>query len=391
MIGDSKGGQMALTADAVVVGGGVIGASTLFHLCAFGARRVILCERREPGAGASGKSGAFIQLHFCLNLPEVELTLASLPYFHQWADLVGAGSCGFVPAGYLRLEPPEREAKLRAQVALLQPLGVETSAIEPDEIARLAPYLRLDGVAAAAYEPTSGYADANATLTGFLTAAEQRGGEVLAATTVTAVRVVGGKMVGVETTAGPIDAPIVVLAAGAWSPPLLRDLGLSVPIEGALTQWLGFAVPSLPQEMMTVGEGISGSYFRATTPGAREVLIGLGGMGRQPLGDPDTDTGSIPNALVALAGERLAARLVGADGARFTGGQIGPVTLTPDDLPIIDRHPGVDGLFYFAGDCGSSFKTAPAIGRAFAEWALLGSSQSVDVAPFGLGRFAGRV
>jgi sarcosine oxidase subunit beta len=299
---------MAITADAVVVGGGVIGASTLFHLCALGARRVLLCERRQPGAGASGKSGAFIQLHFCLNLPEVQLTLASLPYFRQWADLVGAGACGFVPAGYLRLEPTEREVKLRGQVALLQPLGVQTSAIEPDEIARLAPYLRLDGVAVAAYEPTSGYADANTTLAGFLAAAGQRGGEVLTETTVTAVRVVSGRAVGVETTAGPIDAPIVVLAAGAWSPPLLRDLGLSVPIAGALTQWLGFAVPSLPQEMMTVGDGVSGSYFRATTPGAREILIGLGGMGRQPLGDPDADTGAVPEPLVTLASERLAAR-----------------------------------------------------------------------------------
>ncbi len=382
---------MALTADAVVVGGGVIGASTLFHLSALGARRVILCERRQPGVGASGKSGAFIQLHFCLNLPEVRLTLASLPYFQRWDELVGSGSCGFVSAGYLRLEPPEREAKLRAQVTLLQLLGVETSAIAPDDVARLAPYLRLDEIAAAAYEPTSGYADPNATLAGFLAAARRRGGEVLTDTTVTAVRVAGGKTIGVDTTAGPIDAPIVVLAAGAWSPPLLRDLGLTVPIEGALTQWFGFAMPSLPPAMMTVGEGISGSYFRATTPGSREVLIGLGGMGRQALGDPDTDNGTLPDALVALAGERLAARLVGADAARSTGGKIGPVTLTPDDLPIIDRHPGIDGLFYFAGDCGSSFKTSPAIGRAFAEWALLGGSQSVDVTPFGLDRFAGRI
>lgn len=379
---------MALTAEAIVVGGGVIGASTLFHLSALGARRVILCERRQPGAGASGKSGAFIQLHFCLNLPEVQMTLASLPYFRRWHELVGAGSCGFVPAGYLRLEPPARAAKLRERVALLQPLGVETGALTPDDVARLAPYLRLDGVAAAAYEPTSGRADANATLAGFLAAAGRRGGEVLTATTVTAVRVAGGRTVGVETTAGPIDAPIVVLAAGAWSPPLLRDLGLAVPIAGALTQWLGFAVPSLPPALMTVGDGVSGSYFRATAPGACEILIGLGGMGRQPLGDPDADTGTVPELLVTVAGERLAARLVGAAGARPTGGQIGPVTLTPYDLPIIDRHPGVAGLFYFAGDCGTSFKTAPAIGRAFAEWALLGASRSVDVTPFGLGRFA---
>jgi sarcosine oxidase, subunit beta len=86
---------MATTANAVVVGGGVLGASALFHLCALGLRRVIPCERRQPGAGASGASGAFIQLHFCRNADEARLTLASLPYFQRWDELVGAGSCGW--------------------------------------------------------------------------------------------------------------------------------------------------------------------------------------------------------------------------------------------------------------------------------------------------------
>jgi sarcosine oxidase subunit beta len=374
----------------VVVGGGVVGASALFHLCALGLRRVVLCERRQPGAGASGASGAFIQLHFCRNAAEARLTLASLPYFQRWDDLVGAGSCGFVPAGYLRLEPPERAEELRARVAMLRALGVETSAIAPEDVARLAPYLRLDGVAVAAYEPGSGYADAGGTIAGFLEAARRLGGEVRAGTMVTGVRVGGGAVRGVETTGGPIAAPLVVLAAGAWSGPLLTGVGLDVPLTGALTQWIGFARPAAaPAPMLTVGDGVSQSYFRADGPDAARLLVGLGGLARRPLDDPDADEGPIPPDIVALAHERLAARLVGAEAARPAGGRTGPITLTPDDLPIIDRHPEIAGLYYFAGDCGSSFKTAPAIGRALAEWATLGAPRDADLAAFRLGRFAG--
>jgi sarcosine oxidase subunit beta len=166
---------VARTAEAVVGGGGIIGASVLFQLGALGVRRAVLCEAAQPGAGATGASGAFIQLHFCRNAPETALTLASLPYFARWAELVGAGNPGFVPAGYLRLEPPERAAILRERVALLRALGCATSVIAVEEVERLAPYLHTEGLATAAYEPDSGYADAGATLAGFLAAARARG------------------------------------------------------------------------------------------------------------------------------------------------------------------------------------------------------------------------
>ena len=105
--------------------------------------------------------------------------------------------------------------------------------------------------------------------------------------------------------------------------------------------------------------------------------------------DPEGDEGAIPPDIVTMAHERLAERLVGAEAARPAGGRAGPITLTPDDLPIIDRHPEIAGLYFFAGDCGSSFKTAPAIGRALAEWATLGAPRDADLAAFRLGRFAG--
>lgn len=380
------------TADAIVVGGGVVGASALYHLAALGVRRAILCERREPGAGASGASGVFIQLHFCQNAPEAALTLASRPYFQEWERHVGAGDCGFRPVGYLRLEPAERAAALRERVALLRPLGVETAVIAPDEAARLDPTLRLDDVALAAYEPGSGYADAAGTIAGFLAGAARRGGVVRGGVTVTGFRTRGGAIAGVETTAGPIEAPLVVVAAGAWSRPLLGGQGLDLPLTGALTQWFGFALPpGVATPRVTIGDGVAQSYYRSHGPDGRQVLIGLGGLARRPLADAETWERAAPAELVGLAHDRLATRLRGAAGARSVGGRSAPVTLTPDNLPIIDRHPGLGGLYYFAGDCGSSFKTAPAIGRALAEWAVEGRPGLAAVAAFGMGRFAGAV
>jgi glycine/D-amino acid oxidase-like deaminating enzyme len=74
--------RMAATADAVVIGGGVVGASTAFHLASLGLQHVVVCERRWPAAGATGKSGALVRTHYT-NEPEARLAQASLRYFHD--------------------------------------------------------------------------------------------------------------------------------------------------------------------------------------------------------------------------------------------------------------------------------------------------------------------
>ena len=93
---------MAATADVVVIGGGVIGASTAFQLATLGVKRVVLCERHFPAAGASGKSGALVRMHYT-NEPEARLAHASLPYFSNWNELVGRGDCGFLKTGMARI------------------------------------------------------------------------------------------------------------------------------------------------------------------------------------------------------------------------------------------------------------------------------------------------
>src|SRR5581483_6206072 len=111
-------GDMETTADVVVVGGGVNGASTAFHLASMGAGKVTLLERRFLGAGATGKSGALVRMHYT-NPYDAALAQESLAYFHRWGDLVGAGDPGFVQTGVVRLVKPEHEPRLRANVAML--------------------------------------------------------------------------------------------------------------------------------------------------------------------------------------------------------------------------------------------------------------------------------
>jgi sarcosine oxidase, subunit beta len=130
---------MSTTADAVVVGGGVIGASTAFHLAARGVRRVVLCERRWLAAGATGKSGALVRMHYT-NEPEARLAHASLPYFRHWSELVGRGDPGFLNAGMVRLVTPENVEKLRANVEMLERVGVNTRIVGPEELAEFAPH-----------------------------------------------------------------------------------------------------------------------------------------------------------------------------------------------------------------------------------------------------------
>ncbi|MER3438833.1 MAG: amino acid dehydrogenase, partial [Chloroflexota bacterium] len=193
------------TADVVVIGGGVIGTSTAFHLARAGAGRVLLLERHHLSAGATGKSHSLVRMHYT-NPHDAALAHASLPYFHRWDELVGAGDPGFVKTGVLRFAPAADEQKLRANVAMLQALGIPTSVISPADIVTIDPGINVADIAVAAWEPESGYADPVATTWGFARAAEQHGASVRTGITVTAIRTSLGRVTGVATSAGEIAA-----------------------------------------------------------------------------------------------------------------------------------------------------------------------------------------
>jgi sarcosine oxidase subunit beta len=371
------------TAEVVIVGGGVNGASIAFHLARAGVRGITLVERAHLAAGATGKSGALVRMHYA-NPYESKLAYESLKVFRNWDEIVG-GDCGFRPTGFFQVVAPEFEADLRRNVADQQRIGIDTRIITAQELKELEPDADVEGLTYVAYEPHSGYADPNATAFAFARAAEALGVNVLTHTTVTRVRTEGDRVVGVDTTAGPIDAPIVVVAAGAWADRLLVPLGLDLGLVPKRVQIVIFRRPSAmrgPRHVFI--DTVVNTWFRPE--GDSGVLMGaeLSVMGVNPDGFDET----LDADQVAAGREMLVRRFPGMSEATMRGGWAGMYMMSPDSHPIIDQPPSVPGLYVMAGDSGTSFKTSPAIGKCMAEWITTGEPVTADLTPFRSTRFA---
>jgi sarcosine oxidase subunit beta len=371
------------TADVVVIGGGVNGASTAFQLTALGTRNVLVVERRHLAAGATGKSGALVRMHYT-NDAESRLALESLRIFRDFDRIVG-GSCGFEPVGFLQLVGPEYRDALRRNVARQQRLGIDTREVGLDDVRALVPGIARDGVGAAAHEPGSGFADPTATAYAFAAAAQRNGATL--ATHCEALRIVvdGGRVTGVETSAGRVSTAVVVVAAGAWAQTLLTPLGLEwglVPhrIQVAIFRWpAGFT-----QRHPAIIDATLKSWCRPEGHAATLIGVELGSHHA----DPDKYDEPVDAAYVAGCRAALATRLPAFEDASMRGGWAGMIMMSPDGRPIIDRVPSIDGLWVMAGDSGTSFKTAPAIGRCLAEWIVRGAPVTADLTPFSSRRFA---
>ncbi len=371
------------SADVVVVGGGANGTSTAFHLARLGVKDVVLLERAKLAAGATGKSGALVRTHYT-NEHESRLAFESLKVFRSFDAVVG-GECGFEAIGFLQLVPRGYEAALRRNVEMQQRLGIKTQLVSPDDLRRLLPGVHADDVGGAAWEPESGFADPNATAFAFAAAAERHGARIETDREVTRVLVERGRVTGVETRAGRVDAPVVVLVPGAWAARLLAPLGLDFGLEPFRIQVSIFRWPAgLTRRHPAVIDAVHKSWLRPE--GSAATLIGVE-LGRHHA-DPDAFSEGVDPEFVALARGRLAARLPAFAGATMRGGWAGMIMMSPDGRPLIDRIPSIEGLFVMLGDSGTSFKTAPAIGRCLAEWIVEGRPRLADLTPFRSTRFA---
>lgn len=374
---------MIPTADIVIIGGGANGTSTAFHLAAMGARHVRLLERRHLAAGATGKSGALVRMHYT-NEHESRLAHESLKYFHDWKNRVG-GDCGFERIGYLKLVARGHRERLERNIAAQQKIGINTRLVTMDEVSRLLPGCRVDDIGGAAYEADSGYADPNATTFSLAEAAQRLGVEIRTHCEATRIVTERGRVVGVETTAGRIDTPAVVLVPGAWAQAMLEPLGLSFPLTPFRIQVSIFRWPAgFTRRHCVISDDTHEAWIRPE--GAASTLIGVElGVSH---GDPEKYHEGVDADYVALCREKLSARLPAFAEATMRGGWAGMIMMSADGRAIIDQIPSVPGLWVMLGDSGTSFKTSPAIGRCLAEWVTQGKPALMDLTPFRSTRFA---
>lgn len=366
--------------DAIIIGAGVMGTSPAFQLVQRGMKRVVVLEKTHVAAGSSGKSSALVRMHYTF-LPEARLALASLPWFQEWEERVG-GRCGFTRTGFFRLVDPGKEDLLRQNVERLRGIGVNTELISGNDLKRMAPETNTRDVEVAAYEPDSGYADGHSTANAFMDAARRGGATIHQGVTVTGFQVRGNTIQGVETNAGTFSAPIVISTAGPWSGPLLRRIGIDLPLVPSRHQIMILdRPPGLPHEHVYISPG--SLYFRPDAAGLTLVGYGAGEDGV----DPDTYRDTVDPDHQIEGASRLAHRIPAMQQAGMRRGYAGCYTVTPDGKMIVDRAPGIEGLYLGTGFSGTGFKISPAIGIALAELATQGEATTVDVAAFRATRF----
>src|SRR6201998_2266974 len=217
------------TADVVILGAGVMGTSIVFHLAKRKAGKIVIIDKDHVGRGGSGRSSALIRMHYSFPA-EVELALISLRMFQNWQDVVGARG-DFRKTGFVRIVHPSETARLKLNVEMQRRLGATVELFDKRELCELEPDWNVDDVELAAYEPDSGYGDGAGVAGDFLSAARTRGAAYFSRTEAKSILTEAGGTVGVETDRGTISSPIVIVAMGPWTRPLLQQAGYTAPIE----------------------------------------------------------------------------------------------------------------------------------------------------------------
>ncbi|MER3438557.1 MAG: hypothetical protein C4346_13765, partial [Chloroflexota bacterium] len=275
---------------------------------------------------------------------------------------------------------------LHRNVALQNRLGIDSRVISAQELRELQPFVRVDDIAAAAYEPASGYVDAVAATRSMALAARRAGTLIQEGCRVRRIVTDGTRVAGIKTDDGFVPAGTVICAAGPWSTSLLATAGVTVPITALRVQ---IAIVHRPLDLddphFVYIDTAAGMFCRPWGPG--RTLVGVAGGDQHDAVDPNQYDERNDPAYPAMAIAAISRRIPAMAGATYLHGHAGLYDMTPDAHPIIGST-GVDGLYLAAGFSGAGFKKGPAVGESLAELVVSGRSTTVDLSPFRLDRFS---
>ena len=373
---------MTNTADIVIIGGGVMGCSILYHLAKLGMTNALLLEKDVLGSGSTGRSQAICRMHYS-NPVTASMAWKSLEVFVNFDDAVG-GSSGFVKTGYLVIVEELERSGLERNVAMQQDLNINTSLISAAELKELAPMIEVSDGEAFAWEPESGYADPYLITTSYASRAREMGAEIQLRSPVLTIEVSEDRVAAVTTEKGRVETPMVVVAAGPWSKQEMSKVGVDLPLVPVRHQiaTLTRPVDQLPHHP-AVGDIAQSFSFRPD--GSSMTLVGFG---EDEESDIETYNQSVEIGEVTNVLDPLARRMPAMEDSYFRGGWSGLFTTTPDWHPILDRVPGIEGLYCAVGFSGHGFKLSPMIGATMAELIVHGQATTIDISQLRFTRFA---
>ena len=377
---------MTETADVVIVGGGIEGASAAWALAQRGVTDVLVAERHTVGSGMTGKSSGIVRCHYGVS-SLAAMAADGLKTFENAEDVFGH-DIGFRQTGYVVGVGEPNVGALRQSLAAQREVGVQTEEIDATDVATLWPHADLEPFAAFGYEPRGGYGDGYQTAQAFAVAARAAGVRIRQGANVTDLLLDGDRVTGVRLADGTeVSAGTVVVATGVWTRELLLRCGIDVPIR-VVREQIVMVSPGVDLGQVPVfSDLVSLQYIRPEPNG--EVLFGNSDLSHVSEADPDAYLNRADDDFVELTVDRVGTRFPGFVDAAITGSYAGCYDVTPDWNPVISRT-DLDGLVVAAGFSGHGFKIAPAVGTLIADLVVDGRSHDprIPEADFRLSRFA---
>jgi glycine/D-amino acid oxidase-like deaminating enzyme len=393
-----EGEPLSGSPDVLVIGGGIVGAASAYHLARRGAS-VTLLEQDRLASGATGRNLGFIWIHTRRAGPELELVMATRNELEGLPEELGADFGLRTNGGLFYFTTEAQGAVMREFVERRTADGVPMRMLDGDEARAMAPILP-DTVLGASYCPLDAQVDPTRYVRAFAAAAQSAGARVVEGATARTFETDGGRISRVQTDIGPISAGHVVLAGGAWSPYLAAQLGIDLPIHPMRLQIVQTEPQPPSLDVVMYGPAAVKQYalFRDLPSYRHEAFatdledrLGLALLesacqtadGSYLLGiamdfpgfdwKPDL-------AGISLVAEGMATAIPALKGAKFARAWAGVLPMTSDSLPVIDHAPGFDDLIIAAGHVFGN-GAGPTTGRLVADL-VCGTDPAMDMAPF---------
>lgn len=368
-------------ADAIIVGGGIMGAATAFFLARRGLRAILL-ERDLVGTHASGTNFGNVRRQGRF-LPQLPLANRSRALWGRLPELLGE-DVEFLPSGHLRIAYRAADAaKLEDYAASARPWGLDLEMISGNALRDRFPFLSPE-VVAGSYSPLDGHANPRLAAPAFARAARRAGAVVQEGAEVLSIARTGADFLVETRAAGRFRAPVVQISAGAWAHRLSASFGEPVPLvargpQMGVTEPIPYRIP--PVLGVRTDIEAEAVYLRQVKRG--NIVFGGGFRGpastetNRAQVDPANTLGQLPQLrrlLPAIGRLHLLRTWSGVEG------------YLPDELPVMGESPTTPGLFYAFGFSGAGFQLGPGVGDVMAELIATGQT-STPIDPFAMSRF----
>ncbi|MFH2103129.1 MAG: FAD-binding oxidoreductase [Chloroflexota bacterium] len=367
------------SADIVIIGGGVMGASTAYHLASLGQKNIVLVEKEEFfGLGATGRCAGGVRYQFATEI-NILLSQKSLPMFESFADEIGQ-PVDYRQCGYLFvLTRADDVRKFQSNIHLQNKLGVNTQWLTGDEIRGLLPDMVFDDALGGTLNPKDGLVDPNGVVMGYISAAQRLGVTALTGVETTGIMVQNGRVTAIETNKGRISTGTIVNAAGPWAGLIGKMAGIEIPIIPLRRQMFTTTpIPEIPADFPFVIDFAQSLYFHREGEG---LLIGMSNPNETPgFSQMVDDQFELVNLEAAIR------RMPLVEQAGLVSHWAGLYEVTPDAHPIYGGTP-VEGFFIVGGFSGHGFMHGPISGKLMAEKLMTGQFRSLDVTCLDLARF----